>query len=336
MKLSALLQRAWRVRGLTACCLLPLAVVFAALVAVRRRLYRCNFLASVRLPVPVVVVGNITVGGSGKTPLCLWLVDALRRRGLKPGIVTRGYGGAGAVSEVRVDSDPALVGDEALLLKRRGQLPVFVGSDRVAAARALLAAYPDCQLIVSDDGLQHYRLQRDLELAVQDLRGLMNAWPLPAGPLREPESRLATVDALVINGDAGAVPAEGDGPPRFLMRLTGSSFQALAEPGRHCSAADFAGQRLAALAGIGEPQRFFEHLGRLGIVCPCYSFPDHHRYSAEDLAQIDADVLLMTEKDAVKCAGLTARPVWVLPVSAEVEPDLASLVMERLYGLTPA
>ena len=336
MNLSALLQRAWRKRGVAAGCLLPLAAIFATLVAVRRSLYRRNWLRSERLPVPVVVVGSITVGGSGKTPLTLWLVEALCRHGLRPGIVSRGHGGAGKVSEVCSNSEANQVGDEPLLLRRRAQVPVFVGRDRVAAARALLAAHPECQLIVSDDGLQHYRLHRDVEIAVLDRRGVMNGWPLPAGPLREPQARLSQVAALVINTDRTAEADLEQRPPRFVMRLLGSSFQALAEPRCSCGAADLTGKRLAALAGIGDPQRFFDQLRRLGLDCPCHPFPDHHPFTAGDLAGIEADALLMTEKDAVKCAGLTNRPVWVLPVSAEVEPDLASLVMETLYGCSPA
>ena len=336
MNPGALLQSVWRRRGIAALCLLPLAAIFAALVAARRGLYRCGWLKSERLRVPVVVVGSIIVGGSGKTPLTLWLVEALRRKGLRPGIVSRGHGGSGLVAEVLADSAAARVGDEPLLLKRRTQVPVFVGRDRVAAARALLAAHPECQVIIADDGLQHYRLQRDVEIAVLDARGAMNAWPLPAGPLREPLARLRQVDALVVNSSQGGAGAAVQPPPRFAMRLVGAQFCSLAEPQRMRAAADFVGQRLAALAGIGDPWRFFEHLRNLGLVCECHPFPDHHRFSAGDLAGIEADALLMTEKDAVKCSGLTDRPAWVLPVSAEVEPDLASLVMEKLYGRTPA
>ena len=332
---SELLQRAWKRRGPIACCLLPLALIFAGLVWGRRCLYRCGWLSRQRLPVPVVVIGNITVGGSGKTPLLLWLSEALARRGFVAGIVSRGYGGSGEVAEVFPDSDSARVGDEPLMLKRRLAAPVFVGRDRVAAARALLAAHPECSLILADDGLQHYRLQRDVEIAVLDARGLMNGWPLPAGPLREPGERLRQVDALVINGDARGAPG-GPYPARFAMRLRGASFYALAAPQQRCSAAELAPLRLAAVAGIGAPTRFFGHLRELGIACSCHPFADHHRFSAEDMAKIEADALLMTEKDAVKCAGLTDRPVWVLPVSAEVDPDLADLVMEKLNGRSPA
>jgi len=336
VKLTALLQRAWQQRGVLAALLLPLAAAFALLAAARRALYRHRILGSERLPVPVVVIGNITVGGSGKTPLTLWLVDALRACGMRPGVVSRGHGGIGTVAEVLADGDAARVGDEPLMIKRRLNLPVFVGRDRVAASRALIEAHPGCDLIVADDGLQHYRLARDLEIAVIDGRGLLNGWPLPAGPLREPPSRLARVDALVLNGPPPRLPPDAAGPAQFRMRLIGDTFHSLADPGRTCAAADLSGLRLAAVAGIGDPGRFFAHLEALGLSCRCHAFPDHHRYLRADLEEIEADALLMTEKDAVKCAGLTDRPVWVLPVTARVEPDLVALVMEKLYGRPPA
>ncbi len=336
MKLTDLLQRAWQRRGLPAGLLLPLGAAFALLAATRRAMYRHGLLRRERLSVPVVVIGNITVGGSGKTPLTLWLIGELRERGFRPGVVSRGHGGIGRVTEVLPGGDAAQVGDEPLMMKRRAGLPVFVGRDRVAAARALIAAHPDCDLIVADDGLQHYRLVRDIEIAVVDGRGLLNGWPLPAGPLREPSSRLGRVDALVVNGFPPELPSDTAGPAQFRMRLVGDTFHSLAEPERTCVAADLAGLRLAAIAGIGDPGRFFEHLDALGLSCRFHAFPDHHRYLSADLAAIDADALLMTEKDAVKCAGLTERPVWVLPVTARVEPDLAALVMEKLDGRPPA
>jgi tetraacyldisaccharide 4'-kinase len=306
--------------------LLPLAALFALLAALRRRLFRAGVLPSVRLPVPVVVVGNITAGGSGKTPLVIWLVSELRRRGRRPGVISRGYGGSGAaVAEVVETSDPGQIGDEPLLIRRRTGVPVFVGRDRAAAGRALLAAH-DCDLLVCDDGLQHYRLARDVEVAVVDRRGFLNGWPLPAGPLREPVARLATVDAVVANGWSG-----GAG---FHMQLVGTRFQQLGGQAV-CAATDLLGRKLHAVAGIGEPQRFFDHLAGLGLAFEAHAFPDHHAYRAGDL-EFAGDAILTTEKDAVKFAGLAALPVWVLPVSAAVVPDLAQFLMERLDGPPPA
>jgi tetraacyldisaccharide 4'-kinase len=316
-------EQIWRRRGLAAWLLFPVGIVFLLISTLRHRLYRSGILARERLPVPVVVVGNITVGGAGKTPLTLWLVDALRRRGRRPGVITRGYGGSvEGVCEVRPDSAAAEVGDEPLLLCRRAGCPVFVGRDRVAVGKALLAKHPDCDLILCDDGLQHYRLVRDVEIAVLDRRGVWNGWPLPAGPLREPESRLGTVDAVVANG--------WQGPAGFRMTLTGDRFHPLRGDGSR-GAADLAGLRLHAVAGIGEPQRFFDHLAGLGLSFDAHAFADHHRYVAADLA-FEGDAILTTEKDAVKFGALATLPVWVLPVTAVVLPDLGQFVLEKIDG----
>jgi tetraacyldisaccharide 4'-kinase len=312
---------------LLAWLLLPVGIVFFALAAVRRFLYRAGVLTSARLPVPVVVVGNITAGGSGKTPLVLWLVEELRRRGRRPGVVSRGHGGrVDGVCEVLPGSDADDVGDEPLLIRCRAGCPVFVGRDRAAAARALLAAH-DCDLIVCDDGLQHYRLARDVEIAVIDRRGVMNGWPLPAGPLREPMSRLAGVDAVVTNGWQGSAA--------FRMMLDGERFRRIDDCAITCSAADLTGLRLHAVAGIGDPQRFFDHLTELGLRFEAHAFPDHHRYVGADLA-LAGDAILTTEKDAVKFGALAPLPVWVLPVTAAIEPDLAQFVLERIHGRPPA
>jgi tetraacyldisaccharide 4'-kinase len=345
MKPRDILQDSWGKRGILACLLLPLGGIFFWLAALRRMAYQNGWLHSERLAVPVVVIGNITVGGSGKTPLTLWLAQRLQQSGRRPGIVSRGYGGSDndkIICEVTASSLAREVGDEPVLLKRRSGLPVFVGRDRVAAARALLAAYPKCDLLLCDDGLQHYRLARDVEIAVLDGRGLQNGWPLPAGPLREPAARLGCVDALVFNGDV-VVPQAGK--PTFLMSLAGKTFYRLDDPPKTCDAAALAPLRLAALAGIGVPERFFGHLEKLGLKFSRHVFPDHHRFTREDLSAIDADALLMTEKDAVKCAGLGKRIIWVLPVTAQVAPsgsgvDLVAhvehCIEEKLLGPPPA
>jgi tetraacyldisaccharide 4'-kinase len=328
---SERLTGVWRRRGPLAWLLLPVALVFSILAALRCAAYRHGLLRSERLPVPVVVIGNIVAGGAGKTPLTLWLAQRLAALGRRPGIVSRGYGRAGAgVGKVGPGDTAMEVGDEPLLLARRAACPVFVGRDRASAARALLAAHPECDLILCDDGLQHYQLARDVEIAVVDRRGLQNGWPLPAGPLREPGSRLAAVDALVLH-DA-ELPAT---VPAFHMRLAGDRFYRLDAPDARTNATALASQRLHAVAGIGEPQRFFDHLIALGIAFVPHAFPDHHAYVAGDLA-FDGDAILTTEKDALKCAGLTTLPIWVLPVDAVVEPDLARFVLEKLDGFAPA
>ena len=316
-----------------AALLLPFSLLFFLLSGARRALYRLGILKSHRLSVPVVVIGNITVGGAGKTPLILYLAQRLRAAGYRPGIVSRGYGATTTTArEVSTGSSVDEVGDEALLLQRRSGVPVFVGRDRVAAARALLAAHPQCQPILCDDGLQHYALKRDLEIVVLDRRGFMNGWLLPAGPLRESGTRLNHVDACVLHEASVAVAAD---VPVFRMRLAGERFYLLGDAGRTCDAAALRGLRLHAFAGIGEPQRFFDHLARLGLHVEGHAFADHHPFCAEDFA-IDADAILTTEKDAVKFAGLAQLPVWVLPVDAVVEPDLANFVLGKLDGSAPA
>lgn len=324
------LSSLWLSRGPRVWLLFPFSLLFLALATLRRLAYRHGVLRSQRLPVPVVVVGNITAGGAGKTPLTLYLAQALRRLGRHPGIVSRGYGGNfEGETEVLGDDQASRIGDEPLLLKRRSGCPVYVGRDRVAAAKALLSAHPECDLILCDDGLQHYGLGRDVEIVVLDRRGVMNGLPLPAGPLREPSCRMDTVDAIVLNGLA-ASPRPG--LAEFAMTLTGTTFVRLDQPAQTVEAAALQGLRLHAVAGIGEPARFFDQLRVLGLQCVTHAFPDHHAYGADDL-HFDGDAILTTEKDAVKLASLELPlPVWVLPVDAVLEPDLARHVVEKLNG----
>ena len=310
--------------------LLPLHALFC-LISERRQ----RNTAGRRLPVPVVVVGNITVGGAGKTPLTLWLAQQLLARGRRPGIVSRGYGRQGeAPSAVNPENSPKSVGDEPLLLARRSSVPVWVGRDRAAAGAALLAAHPEVDVVLCDDGLQHYQLARDVELAVFDGRAAGNGWRLPLGPLREPLSRLNTVDAVIRNGAVDLpLPAT---VPAFDMMLEAGDFYALGDPARRCTASALIGRKLHAMAGIGDPGRFFRTLSGLGLQFAAHPFPDHHDYDAADLAFASDGVLLMTEKDAVKCAGLTTGEAWVLPVEAALSPALIDLILEKLRGRTAA
>ena len=306
--------------------LLPLSWLFAGFAAWRRRRTQPH-----RLPVPVVVVGNLTVGGAGKTPLTLWLATGLAARGWRPGIVSRGYGGHAAPPRpVLSQSSPADVGDEPILLARRSGVPVWVGRERAAAGQALLAAHPEVDVLLCDDGLQHYRLARDVELAVFDGRGAGNGRRLPAGPLRESLARLATVDAVIGNGLSPETLSGGR--PCFAMCLRPGRFYRLDAPQTSCGPEDLNGRRLFAMAGIGDPRRFFGTLEALGLACETHAFPDHHVYSADDLRFARDGVLLMTEKDAVKCAQLVTGEAWVLPVEAELSPALIDLILEKLRG----
>lgn len=311
--------------------LAPLEGLFALLSATRRLAYRYGLLKSQRLPVPVVVIGNINVGGVGKTPLTLALLDDFRLRGVKVGVISRGYGGDHVDSVlVRPDSQPQEVGDEPLLLAASGA-PVVVGRDRVAAGRTLLALHPDLDLVLADDGLQHYRLERDLDIVVLDgQRGVGNGHLLPNGPLRESVRRLRHADALVINGALRSGLVLPGAVPCFSMQLqVGEPYsltgQSAAEPFD-----GFAGQRVVAMAGIGHPERFFDTASSMGIqLARRLAFPDHHVFSPQDLPD-DADVLLVTSKDAVKMRQIKHDKLWVLPVMARLAPDLADWILARL------
>jgi len=339
MTFAARLVAAWYAPRLTplTLSLVPLAVLFAGAAAVRRALYRVGLLRAHGLPVPVIVVGNITVGGSGKTPLVAALARELAARGWRPGIVSRGYGRRPATGSgdapllVAADSDPALAGDEPVLLARGG-VPVAVARDRVAAASALLVAHPECDVIIADDGLQHLRLARDVEIAVIDAaRCFGNGWRLPAGPLREAPARLATVDAVVALRRDGSGAGEA-WPGALAMTLVGETFHRVNAPDVGAGAGAFRGAGVHAVAGIGDPQRFFAHLRTLGIAAVAHPFPDHHRFVAADLALPGATAIVMTEKDAVKCRGLADDRCWYLPVRARLDPALVTRIEEKIGG----
>jgi tetraacyldisaccharide 4'-kinase len=275
--------------------------------------------------VPVIVVGNINIGGSGKTPVVIWLVEQLIKNGYRPAVISRGYGGSvKAPTPVNASTPASLVGDEPVLIKNRCDCPVWVGANRVDVANALLKAHPECNVIVSDDGLQHYRLKRDVEIAVVDSEHHQkNARLLPAGQLREPLARLNSVDAIVCNG-------EKTDESFYQMQLVGEQFYNLANIETHAVAADFKRKAIKAIAGIGKPARFFEHLRQLGMTFVSVSFDDHYAFSTVDLAKIDCDVLIMTEKDAVKCKPFAQPHHWVLPVQASIDAALMPLILEKL------
>ncbi|MDR3351596.1 MAG: tetraacyldisaccharide 4'-kinase [Zoogloeaceae bacterium] len=321
----------------------PLMLLFAAIVGLRRFLYRRGLVPGVlRLPVPVVVVGNLTVGGAGKTPLVLWIAQTLRAAGWHPGIVSRGHLGREnhVPQAVFPDSTPLAAGDEPVLLAVRSGLPVWIGRNRAAAARALLSAHPRTDVLLLDDGLQHYRLKRDVEIVVFDGRGAGNGLLLPAGPLREPLGRLGEAQALVFNGAPDArVLRAAPVLPDFAMRLEPASFYALQDPRRRATAADFQGRALHAVAGIGNPERFFRTLEELGLCFARHPFPDHHHFTAAELDFPAPKIVLMTEKDAVKCARLTPYPtaeIWVLPVTARLPDEFAHYLLESLNGYKAA
>ena len=317
--MRAWLERVWYGRGAGALLLAPLALVYGMLVALRRYAYRRGLLAVPALPRPVIVIGNLTVGGSGKTPFTAWLARALAAQGLRAGIVSRGYGGR-ARGPLRVvpETDPAQAGDEPVLLARRSGAAVAVARDRVAAARLLL---PEVDVILADDGLQHYRLHRDFEVVVVDgVRRFGNGRLLPAGPLREPRRRAAEAQLVVVNGGAAG---EGE----IGMRLEPGAVVSFVSGERRPLAA-VAGRRVHAVAGIGDPARFFATLRAAGVEPIEHPFADHAPLTAADIGFDDELPVLMTEKDAVKCTGFaSARHAW-LEVEAAFSADDGALIVE--------
>lgn len=338
--LESTLTRAWLRRGPLACALWPVSLLFGALVAARARRYRRGSAAQVRLPVPVVVVGNIFIGGTGKTPLTLWLAQVLRAAGYTPGIISRGHGRSGAAPlAVTAASRAEAVGDEPLLMARRSGCPVFVGRARAAAGQALLAAHPEVDILIADDGLQHYALARDVEIVLFDGRGTGNGWLLPAGPLREPPARRR--DFTIVNAPAitPALRAAVGGQP-FGMHLAGHLAEPLLAPGQGLPLASLAGKRIVAAAGIGNPERFFAMLRAAGLTITPLALPDHHDFLDQPFARVDADIILITEKDAVKCGQIEQLRndprLWVVPVTAVLDAPLADLIVEKCRGSSPA
>lgn len=318
------IERLWYGGSPLALLLQPLAWLFAMGVSLRRLLYRRGWLRSQHPGIPVIVVGNITVGGTGKTPMVDWLVQRLRAAGLRPAIVSRGYGGAWQRDPVRVTaaSRAEEVGDEPLLLARRTGVSVAVAARRARAA--LLVAAEGADVVVADDGLQHYALARDLEIIVIDgERQLGNGRLLPAGPLREPASRLGTADLVLVNGGQSSY-----GRIAFTLRLRGAV--ALNSPERR-DLAFFAGKKVWAVAGIGNPQRFFAELRSHGIDATPVDLPDHGR---ADLGRLRRDAdwpILMTEKDAVKYPQCPDPDAWYLPAEVEMSPESEAAIMSRVH-----
>jgi tetraacyldisaccharide 4'-kinase len=324
MALVETLESAWYGGGRAPWWTWPLATLYGGTVRLRGALYRTGWLRSERLPVPVVVIGNLSAGGTGKTPLTIAVAAAMRSHGWRPGVVSRGYGGSQREPLLLDDAaDPAQVGDEPCLIHASG-VPVAVGSDRPRAARLLIAA--GCNLVIADDGLQHYRLARDVEICVVDgVRRFGNRRLLPAGPLREPLGRLQRVDLRVCNG---GIAEAGEYP----MQLRGGDVVAL-DDGRTQPLASFHGRHVHAVAAIGNPKRFFDSLRVAGIEPIEHAFADHHEFVLTDLDFADGLPVLMTEKDAVKCRRFAQPHWWRVPVQADLPQAFYEALDARLEGL---
>lgn len=326
------IHRVWYEGASSYRLLLPFSGLFWLLITLRRYLYGMGILGSRRAPAPVVVVGNITAGGTGKTPVTIWLARELQARGFRPGIVSRGYGGSKSGSSMRVDhaSDPDVVGDEPVLLAIRTGCPVVVDANRVRATQMLVEDGVD--LIIADDGLQHYRLERTYEICVIDgARGLGNRHLLPAGPLRETIDRLNEVDQVLVNG-----PLRGDREALSVVEQNAIEFDLVAVEASRLDGslnrpiAGFAGTTVHAVAGIGNPQRFFDMLRSHDIQVIEHAYPDHARLKRKDLDFRDEFDILVTEKDAVKLNKVALDKLWKVPVELQIDPLLAGPWLEQI------
>ncbi len=317
----------WYSQNPLAWMLLPVSWFYCSLVLLRRFLYRTGILKSYKIPVPLVIIGNISVGGTGKTPLLIALCELLKKQGIRPAIVSRGYGGDFTGERLVDDGDtPSSIGDEPFLISQRTQCPVAVGKDRVAAAELLLKHH-SCDVLLSDDGLQHYRMRRDVEIAVIDVgRQFGNGYCLPSGPLREPVRRLKEVDLVVHHG----VTTYNNS---FVLEFSDAVNLVTGETR---TVASFNSVPVHAMAGIGHPERFFEQLSKAGLKLIKHPFPDHHVYTKNDLNYDEGSEkksVLMTEKDAVKCKAFATEDSWAVPVTAKLSDDLISNMVNKIKGL---
>ncbi len=319
------LSSVWYGRNPVRWVLWPVSLLYLALVRLRRVAYARGWRQAVEASVPVIVVGNVSVGGTGKTPFVIWLADQLRQRGRRVGIVTRGYRGKGTQwpQPVTADSDPYQVGDEPVLLARRTGCPVVAGPDRVACVAALVKN-TRVDVVLSDDGLQHYRLARRFEIAVVDgVRGMGNELCLPAGPLREPAARLQEVDAIVVNGGtwghAGVFRAQA--VVTKVYNLKDKSTRTLGS---------FRADQVHAVAGIGNPQRFFDLLEDADLDVIAHPLEDHADIGEKDLTFDEPGAVLITEKDAVKCERLALDGVWCVVVDLQLDADMTARLMRLL------
>lgn len=320
--MSRFLRRAWTRRGPLACALWPLSLIFGSIAALRRLAYRLGILKAERVEPPVVVIGNVVAGGAGKTPVVMAVVEHLRARGLAPGVISRGYGRRTSdCREVTAKSRAVEVGDEALLVARSCNVPVFVAPRRVDAARALLAAHPATRVLVSDDGLQHLAIKRDVEVCVFDERGIGNGWLLPAGPLREPWPRV--VDLVLRAGEPPGI----DG---FAARRRLAPYARRGD-GKRVALTDLRGRPLMAVAGVARPEAFFEMLRAEGLhLNRTLALPDHHDFRGDAILSGSAE-LVCTEKDAVKLWQF--RPgAWAVPLELDIDPAF----WQALDGLVDA
>jgi tetraacyldisaccharide 4'-kinase len=327
LALHRFVNEIWYGRNFWQYLLVPFACFYGAVVRARKMAYESGVLNVFRARVPVLVVGNVSVGGTGKTPLTIWLASKLTDFGFKPGIVCGGYHGRAKSwpQQVRADSDNYVVGDEAIILAANTSVPVVAGPDRGQSVKALLEKH-DVDIVLCDDGMQHYALARDIEIAViNGVRRLGNGKLLPAGPLRESGKRLAEVDMIVCNG----IPARGE----FAMKYKADELRKVGDTELTFPVKEFGEKHIHAVAGIGNPESFFSLLESLGFLLDRHVFPDHHSFEEEDIEFGDNKPILMTEKDAVKCTRLKNENMWYLPLNIELSSAFEDRLKSILKGL---
>jgi len=318
------LETVWYKKGITSALgkflLLPLTALYCTINGFQRWYQIRNRSKSYQPPCSVIVVGNITVGGTGKTPLTIYLVKLLQQAGYKPAIITRGYGGKATSwpQSVTSETDPILAGDEAVLMANRTNVPVYAGADRLLSIEKLLESH-SCNVIISDDGMQHYKLPRDIQIAVIDgKRKFGNGYCLPSGPMREPKERLNNCDLIVVNG---AFEKETSKEKQWLNMMFAGDVLVNLQTGENRAIQKITGKTVHAVTGIGNPQRFYHSLEQGGLELITHSFPDHHGFQLDDLTFNDDLLIVMTEKDAVKCKAFANDHCWYLPVTATLDED---------------
>lgn len=313
----------WQSKNFLAYALWPISLFYRIAANLHRNIYRLGLKKTNRFNVPVIVVGNITVGGTGKTPLVIYLAKLLRKQGYHPGVVSHGYKAKAKCFPqiVTCESDASAVGDEAVVLAQQLTCPVIVSPKRSIGVQALIEQH-QCDVVLTDDGLQHHALVRTIEIAVIDgERRYGNGFYLPAGPLRESIARLQSVDFIVANGVAAA--------NEFAMHLVAGEIYNLTNPQQKLALTDI-NQPIHAVAGIGYPERFFNLLNNLGLKIIPHAFPDHYAFKEKDLVFTDTDIVIMTEKDAVKCRNFAKHNYWCLPITAELDGKFSSCFLQTL------
>ena len=318
----------WYCKNIISYMFLPFSFVYRVIISLRRFYYK--HFSAVKFPVPIIVVGNITVGGTGKTPLVICLAEILKKQGYKPGVISRGYGRKCKSGSIIVTPESKVeeVGDEALLILRHAKCPVVIDTDRLAAAKKLLEVY-NCNIIISDDGLQHYALPRFIEVAVVDAElKFGNGFCLPAGPLREPISRLSQIDFVVKNFNTN-LSHYGPDDEKYSMILETACFHNVKNPAYVKTADDFKGQVIHAVAGIGNPKKFFQTLRQLGLAIIEHPFPDHHMFISTDFP-FKNEIVIMTEKDAVKCDTIATEGFWYMEAKGHPSDEFVDRLLKRL------